>query len=66
MGEGLYNRSLVHSGQQGFIDYVTRRIKQIDKTHVVRVGIDGVDASGKTTLADSVCNVLSTDNFWKR
>ena len=36
------------------LDELASRIIAIEKSHPVRVGIDGVDAAGKTTLADDL------------
>jgi uridine kinase len=35
------------------------RIEALRRPHAVRIAIDGVDAAGKTTLADEVASVLS-------
>ena len=38
------------------------RITQIELDHPVRVAIDGVDAAGKTTLADELVPCIRSDN----
>ena len=55
------------------IQMLAKMIFQVEADHPVRVAIDGVDASGKTTLADELAQVLleanrqiiraSADNF---
>lgn len=37
-------------------------ILSIKKSHPIRVGIDGVDASGKTTIADALAKYLTSQN----
>lgn len=37
-----------------FVTYLAEQVESIDKPHVVRVGIDGPDTAGKTTLADDL------------
>ena len=37
---------------------LARLIQEVDLSHPVRVGIDGVDCSGKTTLSDELAEVL--------
>jgi uridine kinase len=41
---------------------LARRITQIELSHPVRVAIDGVDAAGKTTLADELVPYLESMN----
>lgn len=41
-----------------FLDELTDRIIRIELPHPTRVAIDGVDAAGKTTLADALAVVL--------
>lgn len=38
--------------------FLSNRIASLDKAHPLRVGIDGVDASGKTRLADELVEPL--------
>src|SRR5262249_55073781 len=40
------------------LDSVARRLVNLESTHTVRVGIDGVDAAGKTMLADELSDRL--------
>src|SRR5207247_1741473 len=42
------------------LDDLTCRIDRIHGSHPVRVGIDGIDAAGKTTLAEEMAEVLRT------
>lgn len=39
---------------------LAHRISAIERTHPVRVAIDGVDAAGKTTLADELVASIET------
>ncbi len=48
--------------QQELIKYLAEIILSTKRHHPVRVGIDGVDASGKTTLADLLSNYLKLQN----
>src|SRR3989338_8531755 len=48
--------------KQELIKYLARVILNTKRRHPVRVGIDGVDASGKTTLADSLADYLETQS----
>ena len=48
--------------QQELIKYLAGIILNTKRHHPVRVGIDGVDASGKTTLADSLADYLKSQN----
>jgi putative protein kinase ArgK-like GTPase of G3E family len=45
--------------RSGLIEMLAERILQIDSAHPVRVGIDGVDGVGKTSLADELIQVIS-------
>ncbi len=38
--------------------FLATRILQIERPHPIRVAIDGIDAAGKTTLADELANEL--------
>jgi len=49
--------------QEELIKYLTEVIKNTKRHHPVRVGIDGVDASGKTTLANSLADYLKSQNI---
>jgi uridine kinase len=40
------------------LDYLADRIANVERPHPVRVAIDGVDAAGKTTLADELAQPL--------
>lgn len=51
-------RQKCHFGREGFLTLLANKILEVKRPHPVRVGIDGVDASGKTTLADRLANVL--------
>jgi uridine kinase len=44
------------------LNELATRISQIELTHPVRVAIDGVDASGKTTLADELIPYIQSRN----
>jgi uridine kinase len=48
--------------RNGFLTNLARMILQVEINHPLRVGIDGVDASGKTTLADELAEVLQHGN----
>lgn len=48
--------------QQKLIRYLAEAIFRTKRHHPVRVGIDGVDASGKTTLANSLTDYLKSQN----
>ena len=48
--------------QQELIKYLAEVILNTKRHHPVRIGIDGVDASGKTTLADSLADYLNQHN----
>jgi len=54
---GLGRKNLVHS--------LAVKIRQIDLNHPFRVGIDGVDASGKTSFADDLAQAIQavSDRF---
>jgi uridine kinase len=41
-------------GLQDVLDQLARRIVALDVAHPIRVAIDGIDAAGKTTLADEL------------
>ena len=45
--------------RQTLIEDLARRIAAVTRPHPVRVAIDGVDAAGKTTLADEVAPILT-------
>lgn len=49
--------------QQELIKYLSEVILNSKRHHPLRVGIDGVDASGKTTLADSLADYLKSKNI---
>jgi len=49
--------------QQELIKYLAEIILNTKRHHPIRVGIDGVDASGKTTLADSLADYLKSQNI---
>jgi len=48
--------------QQELIKYLTEVILNTKRHHPIRVGIDGVDASGKTTLANLLADYLKSQN----
>lgn len=48
--------------QKELIEYLAAIILNTKRHHPVRVGIDGVDASGKTTLANSLADYLTSKN----
>ncbi|MBI2464448.1 hypothetical protein HYV57_05825 [Candidatus Peregrinibacteria bacterium] len=48
--------------QEELIKYLAEVILNAKRHHPVRVGIDGVDASGKTTLANSLADYLKSQN----
>ena len=41
---------------------IAERLLKIERTHPLRIGIDGVTASGKTTLADELAAELTTSS----
>lgn len=45
-----------------FIHSLARMILQVEINHPLRVAIDGVDASGKTTLADELAEIVQHGN----
>ena len=49
--------------QEKLIKFLTSAILNTNVHHPVRVVIDGVDASGKTTLADSLADYLKSENM---
>jgi len=49
--------------QQELIKYMADVILNTKRHHPVRVGIDGVDASGKTTLANSLADYLKSQKI---
>ncbi len=48
--------------QKELLKYLAEIIMATKRPHPLRVGIDGVDASGKTTLADSLADYLKSLN----
>lgn len=44
--------------QQDLLDDLATRVAAVKRSHPVRVAIDGVDAAGKTTLADELATTL--------
>lgn len=48
--------------QEELIKHLAEVILNTKRRHPVRVGIDGVDASGKTTLANSLADYLKSQN----
>ncbi len=44
------------------IGWLAKVVRSIRRNHPLRVGIDGVDASGKTRLADELANELKKQN----
>ncbi|MFH1438989.1 MAG: cytidylate kinase family protein [Candidatus Woesearchaeota archaeon] len=48
--------------QQELLRYLAKIIVNIKQFHPIRVGIDGVDASGKTTLANELAEELKSYN----
>jgi uridine kinase len=44
----------VTADRQGVLDQLADRVVAIQRAHPVRVAIDGIDAAGKTTLADEL------------
>lgn len=47
-----------HATRKELIERLAERIAAIEQTHPVRVAIDGIDAAGKTTLADELVGPL--------
>ena len=47
------------TARQEVIQHIANRIEALDLGHPTRVGIDGVDAAGKTTLADELAEWLT-------
>ena len=59
----MFGQFLAHiMKQQELIKYLADVILNAKRHHPVRVGIDGVDASGKTTLANSLADYLKSQN----
>ena len=46
--------------RQHVLDQLAERIRRLPDTHPVRVAVDGIDAAGKTTLADELVPLLET------
>jgi uridine kinase len=46
--------------RQHVLDQLADRIRRLPDTHPVRVAVDGIDAAGKTTLADELVPLLET------
>jgi uridine kinase len=44
--------------RQDTLAYIASRIAAVRRPHAVRVAIDGVDAAGKTTLADELAPII--------
>jgi len=49
--------------QKNLLEYLTEEITEVKKHYPLRIGIDGVDASGKTTLADSLSEYLRANGL---
>lgn len=45
--------------RQKILLYIARRIHKLDLDHPVRVAIDGLDTSGKTTFSDELVRPLT-------
>jgi len=59
----IFGQFLAHiMKQQELIKYLTEVILNTKRHHPIRVGIDGVDASGKTTLANLLADYLKSQN----
>lgn len=52
-------RKKYHSGGEGFLDALANKVLEVTRPHPVRLGIDGIDASGKTTLANRLANIMN-------
>ncbi|MFA5792624.1 MAG: cytidylate kinase family protein [Candidatus Gracilibacteria bacterium] len=48
--------------QKELIERISKFILKVKKNHPIRIGIDGVDASGKTTLANALADFFKTQN----
>lgn len=48
--------------QQALLKHLAKCVLSIKKNHPIRVGIDGVDASGKTTIANALADFLKAQN----
>ncbi|MFC1572524.1 hypothetical protein ACFL6M_02890 [Candidatus Eisenbacteria bacterium] len=48
--------------RESLLGQITAAIKSIECTHPTRVAIDGIDAAGKTTLADELATALGQSN----
>jgi uridine kinase len=46
--------------RSSLLEEIARSIVRVDRPHPTRVAIDGVDAAGKTTLADALAPVLAS------
>ncbi len=53
------SRKKCHSGIKGFLDALSNKVLEVKRSHPVRIGIDGVDGSGKTTLANRLADTLT-------
>jgi uridine kinase len=53
---------LPRPGNQVVIEQLCRIILAIQQPHPIRVGIDGIDASGKTLLADHLARSIENDS----
>ncbi len=47
-----------HFSREEALDAIALSIDAVDLPHPVRVGVDGVSASGKTVFADELCGIL--------
>lgn len=56
--EGLQRTANARMNRSELIQDLVSRILAVKRPHPVRVGIDGVDAAGKTTLADEIAPLL--------
>ncbi|MDH4211029.1 MAG: uridine kinase [candidate division WOR-3 bacterium] len=44
------------------VDLIAQAIGRLESGHPIRIAIDGIDAAGKTTLADEIAAALEHDN----
>ena len=59
--QALLRRLMKDSPRKEILNKIARAIGKIELAHPVRVGIDGLSASGKTVFADELASVLQDE-----
>jgi uridine kinase len=53
----------VNQDRRAVLEHLADAVVAVQRAHPVRVGIDGIDAAGKTTLADDLAGMVAARGF---